>query len=154
LAVGFKVTTSFFLSSSSSFSFLFSFFSFFSSLSLSLNSLFSYSYPVGHYVRQLGPIGELETEIQSLLVENDVQVGSFAENMTADLPPWPSVERPWQVPASEIPLRKDLRQSHRIFSIDPLGSQDIDDALSARKLPNDSTSNVGSESSALTSFSV
>ncbi len=88
-------------------------------------------------MRQLGPIGELDTEIQALLVENEVQVSAFAENMLADLPPYPTREQPWHVPEAELARRKDLRGTHRIFSIDPLGSQDIDDALSARSLPDD-----------------
>lgn len=35
-----------------------------------------------------------------------------------------------------FPYRLDLRQTHRIFSIDPPGCEDIDDAISVVQLPN------------------
>lgn len=95
---------------------------------------------------------QLETEVQALLVERDISAPPFAANMLAELPSYPTLEKPWIPPADEVARRKDLRTSHRIFSIDPLGSlvctsyvtfvcflsleQDIDDALSARVLSN------------------
>lgn len=96
---------------------------------------------------------QLDTEVQALLVERDISAPPFAANMVAELPPYPTPEKPWIPPADEVARRKDLRTSHRIFSIDPLGSQvrlilralwtrlsrtgqDIDDALSARVLAN------------------
>eukprot|EP01119_Soliformovum_irregulare_P018505 TRINITY_DN5697_c0_g2_i1.p1 TRINITY_DN5697_c0_g2~~TRINITY_DN5697_c0_g2_i1.p1 ORF type:complete len:755 (+),score=330.95 TRINITY_DN5697_c0_g2_i1:163-2265(+) len=41
----------------------------------------------------------------------------------------------WELPEEECKKRRDLRNT-RIFSIDPLGSQDVDDALGVTKLPN------------------
>lgn len=36
-------------------------------------------YPNGHFVKSLGPIGDLETEISALLVENSILLSSFSE---------------------------------------------------------------------------
>ena len=36
-------------------------------------------YPNGHYVRSLGPIGQLETEVAATLIENSLPVGPFSE---------------------------------------------------------------------------
>lgn len=36
-------------------------------------------YPNGHSVRVLGPAGELETEVQTILTENCIQVPPFSE---------------------------------------------------------------------------
>jgi DIS3-like exonuclease 1 len=89
-------------------------------------------YPHGHYAHQLGEIGRVDTEMAALLVENEVVVGEFSPKMIEGIP---FVERgdSWAVPAAELRNRRDMRQE-RVFSIDPLGSQDIDDALSVRFL--------------------
>ena len=36
-------------------------------------------YPNGHFVRSLGQIGDLETEIKAIVVENDISVPPFSE---------------------------------------------------------------------------
>lgn len=38
-------------------------------------------YPNGHIVQTLGEIGDLETEVQTLLIEHDVFVGEFPQNV-------------------------------------------------------------------------
>jgi len=43
-----------------------------------------------------------------------------------------SPEKPWRAEAAG---RRDLRESHLVFSIDPLGCEDVDDAMSVRSLP-------------------
>ncbi len=86
-------------------------------------------YPSGHYVQQLGEIGYLETEIQALFVENGISISPFSSNMLADLP------TPLSFTAELLPGRRDMRND-RVFSIDPLGSMDIDDALSVKQLSN------------------
>ena len=57
----------------------------------------------------------------------------FIERLTfpAELPS-PSAELPWRVGEEEVGLRRDLRPSHLIFSIDPRGCEDVDDTLSVR----------------------
>lgn len=117
----------------------------------------SSQYPNGHSVRVLGRAGELETEIQTVLIENgillspfsDAQVRRAASERTTScfscgqLPvsapqlremPSPSPERPWRVEPAQEAARRDLRRSHLVFSIDPLGCEDVDDALSLRQV--------------------
>uniref|UniRef100_A0A8C6SZQ5 DIS3-like exonuclease 1 n=1 Tax=Neogobius melanostomus TaxID=47308 RepID=A0A8C6SZQ5_9GOBI len=76
-------------------------------------------YPNGHSVRVLGRAGELETEIQTILIENCISVPPFSEAQ-----PCPR----------EVTARRDLRESHLVFSIDPAGCEDVDDTLSVRSL--------------------
>ncbi|XP_060611346.2 DIS3-like exonuclease 1 [Anolis sagrei] len=92
-------------------------------------------YPNGHFVRVLGRIGDLESEIQTILVENSISVSPFSEAQMCEMP---SVipEKPWEVSPEEERRRIDLRNTHLVFSIDPEGCEDVDDALSIRKLPN------------------
>jgi len=44
-------------------------------------------YPAGHFVMRLGRIGDLETEVQCILWEEDIHHGPFAPGLLADLPP-------------------------------------------------------------------
>ncbi|XP_041372546.1 LOW QUALITY PROTEIN: DIS3-like exonuclease 1 [Gigantopelta aegis] len=92
-------------------------------------------YPNGHFVRSLGKIGDLETEIAALLVENDISVPPFTDGQLKELPA-DTPDNPWHMADEEICSRCDLRDSHLIFSIDPKGCEDVDDTLSVRKLPN------------------
>ncbi|XP_070541854.1 DIS3-like exonuclease 1 isoform X2 [Ptychodera flava] len=92
-------------------------------------------YPNGHFVRTLGTIGSLETEIASILVENNISVRAFSEGQIKELPT-NSEEKPWTMDPEEVARRRDLHQSHLIFSIDPKGCEDVDDTLSVRQLPN------------------
>ncbi|KAG7390584.1 DIS3 mitotic control [Phytophthora pseudosyringae] len=116
------------------------------------------SYPNGHYVGILGAPGSLQTELSALLVDNEVEEAPFSEAALACLPSsdecpidieggcvaeCSTAKRParcgllnWKVPEEEIPRRRDLRKTHRVFSVDPHGCQDIDDAMSIRRLPN------------------
>ncbi|KAL4161863.1 hypothetical protein PRNP1_002414 [Phytophthora ramorum] len=116
------------------------------------------TYPNGHYVGILGAPGSLQTELSALLVDNEVEEAPFSEAALACLPSsdecpidieagcvaeCSTAKRParcallnWKVPNDEVPRRRDLRKSHRIFSVDPHGCQDIDDAMSIRRLPN------------------
>ena len=41
--------------------------------------------------------------------------------------PVSSPERPWQVDPEQEASRRDLRESHLVFSIDPLGCEDVDE---------------------------
>ena len=93
-------------------------------------------YPVGHFVRSLGDLETKGAETEALLLEYDVQYRPFPKAVLDCLP----IEgHDWKVPAKlEDPGwkgRKDLRDL-LICSIDPVGCQDIDDALHAMALPN------------------
>lgn len=93
-------------------------------------------HPVGHFVRSLGELETKAAETEALLLEWDVQYRPFPKTVLDCLP---KEGHDWRVPASvEDPGWKD-REDLRgllICSIDPVGCQDIDDALHARKLPN------------------
>ncbi|XP_062998598.1 DIS3-like exonuclease 1 [Elgaria multicarinata webbii] len=91
-------------------------------------------YPNGHFVRVLGRIGDLEGEIQTILVENSISVSPFSEAQMCEMPVVTS-EKPWEVTPEEELKRVDLRDTHLVFSIDPKGCEDVDDALSIRMLP-------------------
>ncbi|KAI0454804.1 RNB domain-containing protein [Xylaria acuta] len=93
-------------------------------------------HPVGHFVRSLGELETKAAETEALLLEYDVQYRPFPKTVLDCLP---KEGHDWKVPASTDDPgwkdRKDLR-GLLICSIDPVGCQDIDDALHARPLPN------------------
>ncbi|KAF7884647.1 uncharacterized protein EAF02_004983 [Botrytis sinoallii] len=93
-------------------------------------------YPVGHFVRSLGELETKGAETEALLLEYDVQYRPFPKTVLDCLP---AEGHDWIVPPSmDDPgwkNRRDLRGLN-ICSIDPIGCQDIDDALHARPLPN------------------
>ena len=93
-------------------------------------------YPEGHFVRSLGELETKGAETEALLLEYDVQYRPFPKGVLGCLP---SEGHDWKVPVStEDPGwqgRKDLRNL-LVCSIDPVGCQDIDDALHASPLPN------------------
>jgi DIS3-like exonuclease 1 len=68
-------------------------------------------YPNGHVVRQLGRTGELETEIQAILVENGLASAAlpFAASIMAALP---SADT-WHVPDEEVRTRTRTRTRTR-----------------------------------------
>ena len=93
-------------------------------------------FPVGHFVRSLGDLESQGAETEALLLEYDVQYRPFPNSVLDCLP---AEGHDWKVPASTDDPgwrgRKDLRDL-LVCSIDPMGCQDIDDALHARPLPN------------------
>jgi VacB/RNase II family 3'-5' exoribonuclease len=91
------------------------------------------NYPSGHCVQVLGAIGDLETEITSLLYEHEIHLEPFSVAAMACLP---TQGKNWIVTAEEVGRRRDLRTNRRIFSVDPPGCQDIDDTMHAEVLPN------------------
>uniref|UniRef100_A0A3Q3G4H8 DIS3-like exonuclease 1 n=1 Tax=Kryptolebias marmoratus TaxID=37003 RepID=A0A3Q3G4H8_KRYMA len=90
-------------------------------------------YPNGHSVRVLGRAGELETEVQTILTENCIHVSPFSEAQLREMPV-NSTEKLWTVDPAQVEKRRDLRESHLVFSIDPQGCEDVDDTLSVRSL--------------------
>ncbi|KAG7022441.1 Exosome complex exonuclease RRP44-like A [Cucurbita argyrosperma subsp. argyrosperma] len=89
-------------------------------------------YPSGHYVRSIGEIGDRDTESEVVLIENDISNRPFSSQVMACLPPLP-----WSVSPADVanPIRQDLRHLN-VFSVDPPGCKDIDDALHCTALPN------------------
>lgn len=94
------------------------------------------NYPHGHITEVLGPMGDMESEVKCLLLENQVRLDPFSVAACACLPKEGAAWNVDSIPESELLHRRDLRQSHRIFSVDPIGCQDIDDTMHARYLPN------------------
>ena len=87
------------------------------------------AYPSGHYVRALGEIGDRETETKVILHQHGVSDPDegFSPAVHACVP-----ELPWSVPRDlNDPNRRDIK-GMCVFSVDPPGCRDIDDALSAR----------------------
>lgn len=91
-------------------------------------------YPIGHFTRVLGKIGDSKTEIYSLCIEHQVEnhLLPFSRNVIKCLPVIQS-DKPWKPSDEEIKNRLDLRETHNVVSIDPCGCEDIDDALSIIK---------------------
>ena len=93
-------------------------------------------YPAGHLVRSLGELETKGAETEALLLEYDVQYRPFPKGVLDCLP---KEGHDWKVPANTDDPgwkgRRDLRDL-LVCSIDPVGCQDIDDALHARPLPN------------------
>ena len=85
-------------------------------------------FPRGHFVRELGAIGDKATENEVLLLEHDVPHYAFPQAVLADLPPVP-----WSISGEELERRADLRHLD-VCSVDPPGCTDIDDALHCRPL--------------------
>lgn len=93
-------------------------------------------HPFGTLVEELGPIGDIEVETSALLKDCNFPTEEFSENVLKCLPP-----TPWVIPERELEGRRDLRQE-RIFTIDPTGAKDLDDALSV-KANDDGTYDIG-----------
>ena len=116
-------------------------------------------FPNGHIVRVIGESNDSKTEVESLLIRHSIFPRPFSASALAcvpvvDPPPCgteiPNVDKPdtghrvwrdsgWCMPtdqlsainsSDEYSFRKDLRSSRRVFSVDPPGCQDIDDAMS------------------------
>ena len=87
-------------------------------------------FPCGHFVRELGEIGDKATENEVLLLEHEVPHQSFSQAVLADLP-----RLPWTITENDLKQRRDLRQLD-VCSVDPPGCTDIDDALHCREKEN------------------
>ncbi|GFR81945.1 exosome complex exonuclease RRP44 [Elysia marginata] len=87
-------------------------------------------YPLGHFVRCLGEVGDKDTENEVLLLEHDVPHQNFSEAVLSFLP-----KMPWTITEDDVKRRRDLRHLD-ICSVDPPGCTDIDDALHCCELDN------------------
>jgi exosome complex exonuclease DIS3/RRP44 len=87
-------------------------------------------YPLGHYVRSIGPAGTKDVETQVLLHEHNIPYEPFTAAVLACLPP-----EDYKIDTDNSPGRTDLRNLP-VLSIDPPGCKDIDDALHCIHLPN------------------
>ncbi|XP_078045962.1 exosome complex exonuclease RRP44-like protein Dis3 [Augochlora pura] len=87
-------------------------------------------YPLGHFVRALGEIGNKVTENEVILLEHDVPHSRFSDAVLSSLP-----KMPWCITEADMVQREDLRYLD-ICSVDPPGCTDIDDALHCKPLAN------------------
>lgn len=103
------------------------------------------NWPPATNVQFLGEACVLETEIESLLTEYQVDHGEFPTDVLKDvdeavrsgvyLPPGTVNELGWKPTPEMYVGRRDYR-NHRIFTIDPTTAKDLDDALHITELPN------------------
>ncbi|XP_074155335.1 exosome complex exonuclease RRP44 isoform X1 [Sminthopsis crassicaudata] len=87
-------------------------------------------YPNGHFVKNLGAVGDKETETEVLLLEHDVPHQPFSQAVLSFLP-----KMPWSITEEDMKNREDLRHLC-VCSVDPPKCTDIDDALHCRELEN------------------
>ena len=87
-------------------------------------------YPIGHYVRTVGRIGDRNAETEVIMLEHGVTEAIWSNAVLNCLPP-----ADYKIDAEELAKRVDLRNEH-VLSIDPVGCKDIDDALHCKVLPN------------------
>lgn len=110
--------------------------------------------PWGHNVRFVGEAGAIHAETLALLSQHGVDHGDFPRTVLRDLEDFLPKNTEdgvdtganirgsrWKIPNEEITKRRDLREK-RIFTIDPTGARDLDDALSVTPL-NDGTVEIG-----------
>uniref|UniRef100_A0A182SN66 OB_Dis3 domain-containing protein n=1 Tax=Anopheles maculatus TaxID=74869 RepID=A0A182SN66_9DIPT len=82
--------------------------------------------PTGSVLKPIGKCGVLEVENESILVEHNLDVTPYGEDILVQLP-----AVPYNIPAEELARREDLR-GECIFTIDPATARDLDDALSCK----------------------
>ena len=73
-------------------------------------------FPIGHYTKTLGEIGDKDTETQVLLIEHDIPTEAWSKSVLACLP-----KDEFNIIQSDCIGRSDFRHLE-IFSIDPPGS--------------------------------
>ena len=90
-------------------------------------------HPLGHFKCSLGKAGDKAAETAALLLEHDVKDCEFSDAVLACVP-----RLPWNVdPERDLrssPYREDWRERAVVFSVDPPGCRDIDDALHVTRL--------------------
>ena len=119
-------------------------------------------YPNGHLVRIIGEANDWKTEVESILIRHSIFPRPFSAAAMACVPAVPLLadsdavvvpslsskagqwrDSGWIMPTDKLDRldssvkvshRRDYRQSRRIFSVDPPGCQDIDDAMNVHWL--------------------
>ena len=76
-------------------------------------------FPIGHYTKTLGDIGDKDTETQVLLIEHDIPTAAWSKNVLACLP-----KDEHNIIQSDCEGRSDFRHLE-IYSIDPPGWSDL-----------------------------
>ena len=90
-------------------------------------------YALCHLKKVIGKSGEIKTEGDVILLEHNVEYSEFSKKVIDCLPR----EGPnYRISDEEISKRRDLR-NEIVFSVDPPGCKDIDDALSIKWIAGD-----------------
>ncbi|KAL8196679.1 hypothetical protein R6Q57_024594 [Mikania cordata] len=88
-----------------------------------------YESPLAHVIHNFGRGGDVESQISAILFQNSIN-SEFPPEAISCIP-----HVPWKIPEEEFQHRRDLRNLC-MFTIDPASTSDLDDALSAERLPN------------------
>jgi len=89
-------------------------------------------FPTGEIIQVLGEKGNHETEIQSIILDRNIDT-HFPPEVEHEAEEIEEREKPLR--ADEIALRRDFRNTLTV-TIDPFDAKDFDDALSLKKLEN------------------
>ena len=90
-------------------------------------------HPFGTLVEQLGEMGDLRVETDALLRDNNFANDEFSDAVTKSVG-WEDWSLEKEDEAS-LAARRDLRDE-RVFTIDPTGSKELDDAIHVKDLGN------------------
>jgi protein SSD1 len=90
-------------------------------------------HPFGTLVEQLGEMGDLRVETDALLRDNNFASDEFSDAVTKSVG-WDDWSLEKEDEAS-LAARRDLREE-RVFTIDPTGSKELDDAMHIKDLGN------------------
>ena len=77
-------------------------------------------YAQGELIRCLGVAGDIHTETEAIVIENDVDTEDFPASVLESLPKV-TAEGDWPIPVETIDARRDLR-AEQIFTIDPVST--------------------------------
>ncbi|XP_067214088.1 DIS3-like exonuclease 2 isoform X2 [Linepithema humile] len=97
---------------------------------VSIDSWEQIDYASGKYLSTVGKVGEIEAELQTILLENNLDISPYKEDLLKGLP-----GSNYVLTDSDLQGREDWRHEC-IFTIDPATAVDIDDAISCKVLDN------------------
>ncbi|XP_067214093.1 DIS3-like exonuclease 2 isoform X2 [Linepithema humile] len=97
---------------------------------VSIDSWEQEDYASGKILSTVGKVGEIEAELQTILLENNLDISPYKEELLKGLP-----DSNYVLTDSDLQDREDWRHEC-IFTIDPATAVDIDDAISCKVLDN------------------
>ena len=89
------------------------------------------TFPDAHFLNIIGDVGSFQGEVDAVLASCMIRKEPFGVKANSELP-----QSDWGIPQNEFDTRRDFRKDPAtlIFSVDPPGCVDVDDAMSVRKL--------------------
>lgn len=89
------------------------------------------TFPDAHFLEVIGDVGNFKGEVDAVLTSCMIRKEPFGVKANSELP-----RSDWTIPLEELDTRRDFRKDPAtcIFSVDPPGCVDVDDALSVKKL--------------------